>query len=105
MGVGGVESVNASALPPGLFPERDALVITNLHDNIELSGNIGLVAPDVMAGNQYAVARDDLTGLEKGDVTNEQVLDVDDAFVSGADNLDATFLPPVIEDAELLFLL
>jgi hypothetical protein len=71
MGVGGVESVNVGTLPFGLFPERNTLIVDDLLDGVGLSSCAGFVAPDVVAGNEYTVARDDLPGLEKGDVTNE----------------------------------
>ena len=105
VGVGGVEFVNVGTLPFGLFPERNTLIVGDLLDGVGLSSCAGFVAPDVVAGNEYTVARDDLARLEKGDVTNEEVLDVDNAFISGADNLDTTFLLLVVENTELLFLL
>jgi hypothetical protein len=70
-GVGDAESVNVGALPSGQFPERNAVIVGDLLDGIGLSSGTGFVAPDVVAGNEYTIARDDLTGLEKGDVTDE----------------------------------
>ena len=38
--------------------------------------------------NKDTIAGNDLTGLKESDVANGQVLDVDDALDSGANNLD-----------------
>ena len=102
--VGNGESVSGGALALGLFPELEALVVVDLLNGIGLSGGARFVTLDVVAGNDDTVTGDDLTRLEEGDITDEQLLDVDDALDTRADNFDTTFLVPVVEDAELPFL-
>ena len=105
MSMGGIESVRVGALVPGLFSKGNAIVVGNLLDGVGLSSRAGLVALDVVTGNKDTVAGDNLTGLKESNVANEQVLDVDDALDSGANNLDAAFFLLVVENAELSFLL
>ena len=105
MGMGGIKAVLIDALVPGLLSKGNALVVDDLLDGVGLSSRAGLVAPYVVTGNKDAIAGNDLTGLKESDVANEQVLDVDDALVSGANDLDTTFLLLIVENAELSFLL
>ena len=71
MGIRGVESMRIDTLAPCLVPEGNALVVVDLFDGFGLSCCTGLVAPDVVAGDEDAVAGDDLTGLEEGNIANE----------------------------------
>jgi len=71
MGIGGVESMNVGTLASCLFPEGNALFVADLFDGVGLSCCAGLVAPDVVVGDEDTVAGDDLTGLEEGNTTNE----------------------------------
>ena len=103
--VGGVESMDVSTLALGLFPEHDTVIVADLLDGVGLSGRPGFVALDVVAGNEDAITRNDLTGFEEGDITDEEFLDVDNVLDARPDNLDATFLLLVVEDAELPLLL
>ena len=54
-----------------LVPKGNALVIVDLFDGVGLSCCAGLVAPDIVAGDEDTVAGDNLTGLEEGNITNE----------------------------------
>jgi len=74
-------------------------------DSVGLSGRAGLVALDIVAGDEDTVTRDNLTGLEKGNVTNGKFLHIDDTFDAAADNLDTSLLLLVVENAELFLLL
>jgi len=105
VGVGGVECMDVGTLALGLFPEHDAVVVADLLDGVRLSGRPGFVALDVVAGNEDAVAQNDLARLEEGDITDEEFLYVDDALDTGPDDLDATLLLLVVEDTDLPLLL
>ena len=89
----------------GLLPEGDAIVIGDLFYGVGLSGCARLVAFDVVTGDEDTVAGEDLTGLEEGDIADEQFLDVDNAFNAVTDDLDTSFFLLVVEDAELSLLL
>ena len=54
-----------------LVPKGNALIIVDLFDGVGLSCCAGLVAPDIVAGDEDTVAGDDLTGLEEGNITNK----------------------------------
>jgi len=58
-------------LAPCLVPEGNALVVVDLFDGVGLSYCAGLVAPDVVAGDEDTVTGDNLTGLEEGNTTDE----------------------------------
>jgi len=103
--IGGVECMNVDTLALGLFSEGDALAVADLFDSVGLPGRAGLVALDIVAGDEDTVTRDNLTGLEEGNVTDEKILDVDYAFDTAADNLDTSLLLLVVENAELFLLL
>ena len=90
--MGGIKSIHVSALVPGLFSKGNAnAVVDDLLDGVGLSSCARLVALDVVTGNKDTIAGDNLAGFEESNIANEQVLDVDDALDSGANNLDATF--------------
>ena len=103
--VGGIKSMTIDTLTFGLLPEGNALVVGNLFDGIRLSSCARSIALDVVTGNEDTIAGDDLTGLEEGNVTNKQFLDVVDAFNTKANNIDTPLLPLVVENVELLLLL
>ena len=63
--------MNIDTLTLCLLPESNALVVVNLLDGVGLSGCAGLVAPDIVAGDEDAVTGDDFTRLEEGNITNE----------------------------------
>ena len=54
-----------------------------------------------MTGDEDAVAGEGLTGLEEGDIADEQFLDVDNAFDPVTDDLDTSFFFLVVKDTEL----
>ena len=58
-----------------------------------------------MTGDEDTVAGEDLTGLEEGNIADEQFLDVDNALDPVMDDLDASFFLLVVKDTELLLLL
>lgn len=89
--------MNVDTLALGVFSEGNALVVADLFYSVGVSGCTGFVAPDIVAGNEDAVTGHNLTG--------KQVLDVDDMFVTAADNLDASLLLLVAENTELPLLL
>ena len=99
--IGDVEPMSAGTLALGLFPKPKEFVVADLPNDTGLSGGSGFVTLDVVAGNEDTVTGDDLTRFEKDNITDEQLLDVDDALDTMADNLDTMFLLLVIGDAEL----
>ena len=104
-GGGGIERISARVLASGPFPMSNAIFVADLLDSVELPSCVGLVGLDVVAGNEDAITRDDLARLEKGDITDKQFLNVNDAFDTRADHLDATFVLFIAEIPELPFLL
>jgi hypothetical protein len=58
-----------------------------------------------VTGNKDSITGDNITGSEESNIVNERVLDVDDAFNSGANSLDATFFLLIVKNAELSFFL
>jgi len=97
--------MNINTLALGLFSEGNALAVADLFDSVGFSGRAGLVALDIVAGDEDTITRDNLAGLEDGNVTDEKFLDVDNAFNTAANNLGTWLLLLVVENAELFLLL
>ena len=66
-------ALSVDTLVLGLFSEGNALTIADLFDSVRLSGCARFVALDIVAGNEDTVTRDNLTGLEEGNITDKQV--------------------------------
>ena len=58
-----------------------------------------------MTGKEDPVTGQDLTRLKEGNIANEDILDIDDMFVTLSNNLDTSFLFIVVKDPELPLLL
>ena len=103
----GVRVGNVRTPALGLSPERIATIIVELLDVffvvVGLTGYLGFVAHDTMTRYEDAITGDDLAGLEEGDITYAQFLDVDDTLYTGSFNLDATLLL-FVKDAQLTLL-
>ena len=97
--------MNVGTILLGPFPENNTIIIADLFDGVGLSSCPGFTTLDIVAGNEEAVTDDNLTGLEKGDITDKEILDVDDAFGAGPESLDATPHLILVEDVELPFTL
>ena len=59
------------ALASCLVPGGNGLVVVDLFDGVRLSCCAGLVAPDIVAGDEDIVAGDNLTKLEEGNIINK----------------------------------
>ena len=71
VGIGGTECMSIRTLTPGLLPECDVILITNLFDGVGFASCSGFFTLNIVARNEDAVTGDDLTGFEEGDVTNK----------------------------------
>ncbi len=81
------------------------VIVGNLPDSVGLAGSATLVAFDIMAGEEDAVARYDLTGFQQGYVADYDLLDVDNLLNVVTNDLDATFFLLLIQRLELALLL
>ena len=79
--------------------------VADLPDGIGFTGGTGLVALDVVALQADTIARDDFAGFNQGDVTDDDVMDLDDRLDTTANDLDTAFFLLLVQCLELALLL
>lgn len=83
----------------------NAFLIADLPDRVGLAGCTALVTAHIVARQEDAIAGDNFARFNQRDVSYNNVMDVDDAFGSIANNLDPTFLFLLVQSLELSLLL
>lgn len=89
----------------GIVPLLDTLLVGKLLDGVTLTGSTRFVASDIVTTEEDTVDGDDLSWLEHADITDDNILDVDDHFTTASYDLDSTVVSLLVELFELSFLL
>jgi hypothetical protein len=89
----------------GLLEQCHDFVVRCLLDSVRFTGSTRLVALDVVARQEDAVAGEDFSRFNKSDVTNKDLFDVDNLLHTVTNNLDTSFVLALVENLELPLLL
>jgi hypothetical protein len=89
----------------GIVPLLDTLLVGKLLDGVAFTSSTRFVASDIVTAEEDTVDGDNLSWLEQADITDDDILDVDDHFTTASDDLDGTVVSLLVELFELSFLL